>query len=244
MKANAWYKKLGFKENPLSIKPKDGEKLLGNEDKINKIIDSVEKGRLILVEGDYGFGKSTLLKRIIDRFKGEYRIIYYSCNRKNASIDYDKMLINAGSPFHRLFRIKKKHVILLLDEAQDMNIKDKKLLLSYFDDGYFHSIVLVSNGNQPDFSDKEFKERIGNEHYVLTRPNEELALKLVRDRIGNLELISDEIIKKVYKHSKNPRQLLEDIEDLCRFAVENNKDKISEEDVKEVLGYDGKSDDD
>jgi len=240
MKRDTWFNKLGFKTNPLSIKPREDNKLFGNDEIIKRIIEGVEKGRMILVEGDYGSGKSTLLKRIIDEFRDDFRIIYYSCNRKLGSIDYDDMLVKAGTLFHKIFRIKKKHNILLLDEAQDMNIKDKELLPQYFDDGFFHSVVLVTSGNKPDFNKGEIKERIGDNHYKLNELKAEQAVELIRKRIGYIELINDDIIKKVFQRSRNPRQLLEDVEDLLRDAVENNKEEIKEEDISSVLGSEKK----
>jgi AAA+ superfamily predicted ATPase len=116
-----------------------------------------------------------------------------------------------------------------------MNIKDKELLPQYFDDGFFHSVVLVTNGNKPDFKQGEIKERIGENHFKLKGLRDEQAVELIRKRIGDIDLISDGVIKKVFQRSKNPRQLLEDVEDLLRDAVENNKDEIKEEDISSVL---------
>ena len=235
MRAKTWYNTLGFRQNPFSIKPSIERKLIGNEEEIKNILEGIEQGKVLLIEGEYGFGKTTLLKRIIEQFRDDYRIIYYSRNRRDFSIDFDNLLINAGGFFHRLFGIRKKHNILLIDEAQDLNLKDLELLPNYYNEQFFHAIALVSH----DFSTTKFPDELkslfdGNK-FLIKSITEEEAVMLVRKRVGDLPLLTDEVIKEVFRYSKNPRTLLEDLEDLCRHAVEKDLERIDSEEIKRVI---------
>jgi energy-coupling factor transporter ATP-binding protein EcfA2 len=235
MKRLTWYNQLGFRQNPFTIKPSSERKIIGNEESIKEILLGVEQGKVLLIEGEYGFGKTTLLKRIVEQFKDDFRIIYFSRNKKESSIDFDEMLINAGGFFHKLFRLRKKHNILLIDEAQDLNLKDLELLPKYYKDQFFHSIALVSH----DFSTTKFPDELkllfdGN-IFPIKSISEDEAVVLIRKRVGDLPLLTDDIIKETFRHSKNPRKLLEDLEDICRIAVEKGKETVSSEDLKVII---------
>ncbi|MCK4521445.1 MAG: AAA family ATPase, partial [Nanoarchaeota archaeon] len=152
MKKTVWYHELGFFNNPFSIKPAAlHNEIMGHNQTINEINRKIAELNIIFISGDYGTGKTTVLKKIIDEFKGRKRVffkernvIYYNCNQSDKSIDFDKLLINAGSFFTRLFRIKKKKMIILLDEAQDMNKKDIEQVKKYYNSGFFKSVIFVS----------------------------------------------------------------------------------------------------
>lgn len=235
MRAKTWYNTLGFKQNPFTIKPSTERRLVGNEETIKKILEGIEHGQVLLIEGEYGFGKTTLLKRIIEQFRDDYRIIYYSRNRRDSSIDFDNLLINAGGFFHKLFGIRKKHNIILIDEAQDLNLKDLELLPKYYNEEFFHAIALVSH----DFSTTKFPDELkalfDKNTFLIKSISADEAVTLVRKRVGDLPLLTDEVIKEVFGHSKNPRKLLEDLEDLCRHAVEKDNETISSEDIKNIM---------
>ena len=65
---------------------------------------------------------------------------------------------------------------------------------------------------------------------------DEDAIKLVRKRIGNLPLLSDEMIVEIFKKSKyNPRKLLANCEDVCKQAIDNFDDAVAQEHIDEIL---------
>ena len=62
-----WYRHLGFKQNPLSIKPAAlHDEVIAYD--LEDIYDKVEFGEVIFIEGPYGMGKSTILKNIVNEF--------------------------------------------------------------------------------------------------------------------------------------------------------------------------------
>ena len=71
----------------------------------------------------------------------------------------------------------------------------------------------------------------------LKKLSEDEAVKIIRRRIGTLPLLSDDVIKKVFKHSdNNVRKMLKNCEEICKHAVNYGESKISDEMLKELFG--------
>lgn len=235
MKKLAWYNELGFYNNPFSIKPGAyNSEIEGHEKKLREIKKNITDSKNIFVYGDYGVGKSTVLKGIIDEFGGKREVIYYNCNQRNGSINFDRLLINAGGFLRRLFNIRKKNMIILLDEAQYLNRKDKMQIGKYYHTGFFKSLVFVCDKDIID-REEELNDLVNGNKFNVGDITSKDAIKLIRKRVGNLKLISDKNIIKIFNHNKNPRAFLKNCEDVCRFAFENNSKTVTEEHIKEAL---------
>lgn len=235
-----WYQELGFFNNPFSIKPAAfHNELFGNSSVISRVIKKIEEPNIVFISGEFGTGKTTVLKRIIREFRGEdfgaKRIIYYNCNRSEMSIDYDSLLVRAGGFFGRIFGSRRKGMMLLLDEMQDMNKKDLERVKEYYDDGFFRSVVLVSKRDDLELN-KELTEEIGENKFKLGDMTKGEAVKMIRERIGDLKFISDDIILKIFKKDGNSRSFLKNCEDVCRVAFESGADEVGESHVESVLG--------
>lgn len=229
-----WYHNLGFYENPFSIKPAAfHDEILGNESLFKKISKKIEDSNFIIIHGEYGTGKSTILKRIIHKFGGKKQVAYFNCHEIEGGIDFESLLINAGGFFRRLFRIKKRNMILLLDEAQDIHKKDIENLKAYYDDGFFKSVVLVSKKED---NHTEIEKLAGENIFKIGNLGKEEAIELVRKRIGPLEFFPDEMITKIFELDKNPRMFLKNCEDVCRLASEDGAEEVTKAHVEKVLG--------
>lgn len=232
MKKLTWFHELGFYTNPFSIKPAAfHNEMMGYDSMIEDINNKVDNCGMLLIYGEYGTGKTTVLKRVIDEFRGQRKVIYYNCNQSDKSINFDKLLINAGGLLRRLFRIRKRDMIMLLDEAQDMNIKDIKTVKEYYDYGFFKSAVFVSKIEDVKHI-KEIEQLVGDNKYKLGGLNKADAIKLIRKRIGDLQFLSDQSITKIYEKNKNPRLLLKNCEQVCRQAYENGATEVTDEHIK------------
>ena len=195
MRKDNWYRKLGYYNNPFSIKPAAyHDDILGANKILSQLNNKINKGSMAFIEGEFGTGKTSALKKIIYKFMGEKKVIYYSCNRTEKDIDFDELLHSRYGFFGRLLKIKPSEMILLLDEIDEMNKKDCDTLFEYYHQGYFNSIVLVC----PDFNrarlTKEHKELVKCNEYILGNIDKSEAVRLVRKRISNLKIISDMMI--------------------------------------------------
>jgi len=235
-----WYKELGFHSNPFSIKPAAfHNELFGNATVINKVIKKLEKRGIVFVYGDFGTGKTTVMKRIIGEFGGEAfgvkKIIYYNCNQSERPIDYDKLLVGAGGFFGRLFGIRKKGMMILLDEMQDMSVLDLERLKEYYDDEFFRSVVFVGKSDDVAMSE-ELEAEIGENRFALGNMRKSDAVLMIRKRIGDLGFLGDDMIVKIFKKDENSRSFLKNCEDVVRVAFESGADSVSDVHIERVLG--------
>ncbi len=230
-----WYRTLGFHNNPFSIKPYVYHpEIIGHD--LNGLFGSIENGSVVLIEGEYGNGKTTILKKIINKFGGKGNLIYYSCNRTGDYVDFDGLLKGRKSFLGRLFG-SDGEVIVLLDEAQDLSKEDSLRLVDLYNSGKFKSIVLVGKDLKDLQIDDTLKNLIGKNILKLKHVKPEDAVELVRRRIGNVALMNDEIIKEVFnKSDKNPRKLLKNCELVCKYAVDNGYSEVDKEHIRKVLG--------
>jgi len=235
-----WYYELGFINNPFSIKPAAfHNELFGNTSVIDRVIKKLEERKIVFISGEFGSGKTTVLKRIIGEFRGKdfgvKKIIYYNCNQSEASIDYDKLLVNASGFFGRLFGIRKKGMMILLDEMQDMNKQDLEKVKQYYDDGFFRSVVFVAKSDDVKLP-KDLAEEIDENKFVLGDMGKKDAVLMIRKRIEDLKFLSDDMILKIFKKDENSRSFLKNCEDVCRVAFESDADAVDKTHVETVLG--------
>jgi len=232
-----WFKKLGFFNNPLSIKPAAfHNELFSYDSMINDIFEKIKEGKVMLMEGNLGEGKTTILKKIIKEFRGKKKLIYYSCNRKEYDLEIDELLKGVHGFWGRLFGLKGKDVIILLDEAQELNEEDFDSLTENYENQNFKSIVFVINDMRKVKLTPQIKELIGKNMIKLTKLSSEESVSLIRKRIGNSPIISDDMIKKVYKKSENnPRRLLKNIGEVLKYIVDNGDEEVTDKHLKEVL---------
>ena len=212
-----WFEELGFYQNPLSTKPAAfHDDVLGHEQEYLTIRYEVANGSTIGIFGAYGTGKTTMLKRIINDFGGRRRVVYYSCNKDDRPIDFKRLIRGAGNFFQRLFGYLKTDLILLLDEAEFLKKRDVNSLLAYND--HFRSVIFV--GKRPT---EQVKPLLYHEFDMDDIP-ESKAVELVRSRIGDLDIISDNMIKAIFRKDRNPRRFLKNCEDAIRKAFEEGSE--------------------
>ncbi len=235
MKKLTWYHELGFYSNPFSIKPAAFHNdLFGYDILIDKLNEQVYNSNILFIHGAYGTGKTTILKKIINEFRGKRKVIYYNCNKHEGSIDFDGLLIGAGNFFSRLFKIKKKNMIMLLDEAQDLNKKDMDNVKTYFEQDFFRSVIFVSK-KEDIFLPVGIKKIIGKNYYDLNNISQDEAVTMIRKRIGDLQFLSDEMIIRIFKRNKNPRAFLKNCEDVCRNTFNDGAEKVTSKDVANFI---------
>jgi hypothetical protein len=228
-----WFREIGFWSNPFSIKPSAFDNEIYGYD-TDLILSKIESGSVLFIEGDYGKGKTAILKRIIDKFGGEKKLIYYSCNRTESNINVDE-LIKGRTFWTRLFGTMGNDMILLLDESQDLSETDAKVIRDHYGT-HFKSIVFVSSDPKTLKIDG-LKDMVGENIVKLGKLDENVAIDIVRKRIGSLDILSNDMIKEIFKRSDfNPRHLLQNCEKACKLAIKKGDLKVTKEHMKEVFG--------
>lgn len=229
-----WFKRIGFYNNPFSIKPAAfSDEIYGYN--IAEVLNKINNGEVLFIEGAYGHGKTTILKRIIREFGGKKKVVYYSCNRKDGDLDLDGLLTGRYGIFGKIFNLKPRGMILLLDESQEINDKDGLNLANYFNE-FFKSIVLVSNKFNPKKFPDDLKKLVDGNVIKLDKLSPDNIVKIIRKRIGDLDIIDDDTIKYIYsKSSGNTRKMLKNSERVFKYSFDRGYEKVTKDHVDAEL---------
>ncbi len=232
-----WFKKYGFFSNPFSIKPAPFDfKVIGQDKILEDLYYKIPNGNMTFIEGKFGNGKSTILKHLINKFKGERKVIYFACNRIDKDLDIEKLLMGKYGFWGRMFKLHPKDMIVLLDESQDLTPENTQRIKYFFDQGNIKTVVFTGVSYERCNLHESIKDRIGKDVLKLRELNDDEAILLIRNRIGETNLMSDEIVKKLWKLSnKNPRRLLQYSDMVCRKVVETDEKEVTDKVIKEVL---------
>lgn len=227
MAEKIWFRELGFYSNPFSIKPAAfTDTVFGYEEMVNEIVTNIHASGLIFIEGNYGEGKTSILKRLINEFGGHGKVIYFSCNRIEQRLNVKKLLNDRYGFLGKLLDLQPKNMILLLDEAQTLDDKDYEKLMRYYESGNFLSVVFVGKQYDPTSLPERLRRLI--KVIRLEKLSSEEAVQLVRKRVGVFPLLDDETIVSIFNKSEmNPRIMLKNCEELCRQAFERGENKVT-----------------
>jgi len=231
-----WYRKLGYYHNPFNIKPAYfTDELVGYESVLNQLMYNIVSGNMAFLEGPFGSGKTSILQYIKHRFKGEVRIAYISCIQLDENTNIMKLLASGPWYYKLIFGKKPKNITMLVDEAQALSPTNMERIKYLYDNDHIRSVVFAG----ADFNAVSFtfgiKERIGSNIIKSPLLSPDDAVKLIRKRIGNDKLLSDEIIKEMcILSNRNPRRLLQMCEDACIKAIIEGKNSVTKEYTEKI----------
>jgi hypothetical protein len=229
---DSWFRKEGFYSNPFSIKPAAfHDEIIGH--KLEPVMQKIEEGSVLFIEAPLGSGKTTLTKRIIHNLQGKSRIIYY-CHTHDERINVEKLLKGATLSA-KVFGVLPKGAVLLIDEAAEITLEDSNEIMNFLKQGNLKSAAFFGTKYSPKRFPEELAKMINGNVIKLSYLTPEQAVQIIRRRIGNLKLISDDMIRQAFvRVNYNPRRLLEACEDICRQAsIGTAKSEIMEK----VLGH-------
>lgn len=236
-KQNPWYEKLGYAYNPFIIKPGFfDDEVVGYDGEVDLLVKKLQTKTMYFLEGEFGLGKTTMLHYLINEFKDNNRVIYISRNRSDRAMDYSDLLKGASKGLKRLVGAKAKDAILIVDETAKINHEDCRQIEHYYKEGHFKSVLFIDKSMEESRLSKNIKKEIGKNVVQLKPLDEKAAVELARSRLdGNDELITDDLIKAVYKKSeKNTRLFLENLEDVARHAVDAGRNSVKKDDLAAI----------
>lgn len=205
----AWFEKLGFNSNPLSIKPL--QSILGREKELELLCEHIFSGNIALLSGEAGIGKTSLLlalEKKLSKNKG-FNSKYLSL--LNGSIDFKKACPKNG--FVESFLVKtglkkKNKTVLLIDEAHLLAFNNSESLRHLFEcDELFSAVLCFDSSYNPNFS-ASFKQSIA-EHLKLSRLSEDSLKQILATRLGDSNCLERDSVDFIAKNSNgNPKQFL------------------------------------
>jgi energy-coupling factor transporter ATP-binding protein EcfA2 len=214
-----WFKQLGFKENPLDVRPNPD--LIGLEAQEKQVINHILKEEICFLNGLTGSGKTSLLAKIQKTLKG-HKFIYLDAQDLPPDFNLEQELMKKRNFFDRisLRRFPKQKPVLIIDEFQDT---DKNIVLEARskwenpNDKKIKSIVFAQISKQLKNVTPSFKERLGNRIVVLPTLDDDDMKEILRRRLYNKKtginyyskLHNEAINLLVACADGNPRRLLE-----------------------------------
>ena len=209
----AWYKKLGYYENPFLIKPmQEAIKLYGQEQQLKDALYYARSGNLLFIQGEEGIGKTKFLRTLIGGFRG--RIIYVDGAKVVKNINIEELLRKRNGVKGKLFGKKPREMILVLDNVHELTSINKQRIKYYFDSGFLHSVVFAGeNLKKVGFSGSTL-HRIGKRVIELGVMTPKQASTLAFERLDESHedkdaLISTKLVEKIYaKSNKNPKDFM------------------------------------
>jgi general secretion pathway protein A len=210
----------------------------------------------VIVTGEIGSGKSTLVKRLLRKVKGSSvcfhlpftnlknnELLGYLARQAKIAVSQDDKvsLIYALTDYFKEITSCGMPCILIVDEAQNLtadNLEDIRMLAGLEGpDGTMLRVVMLG---QPEFMNtvnlsEQMKQRV-KLHYHLTGLSREEVTQYIHYRLEvsgtkNLKLFNEKIIDSIFKVSKGIPRLINKICDsmlMCAFSESRKKPLISD----------------
>ena len=181
---------------------------------------------MVFLEGREGSGKTSLLKQLIQKFRGFRNVIYIDLEKQDRkSFNLKRIMQKRYGFFGSLMNITPKNIILLLDNVEKISRKNAGFIKYYFDHGYIRSAVFAGESYTKAKLPRGIKERIGKRVLKIKKLTCDEALQLFRNRTDD-KLIPDILVKKLYKKSSTTTDFLEKCDKLYNY--------ITTKDIKDV----------
>ncbi|MBR9677058.1 AAA family ATPase [Candidatus Woesearchaeota archaeon] len=252
----SWFATLGFKDNPLDIRP--NPTLVGLNNEFDKVRNHILKEEICFLNGLTGSGKTSMLKKLQKELKN-HKFIYLDAHDLPKDFSLEQELSKKRGFFDRitLKKFPTKQPVLIIDEFQDT---DKNIVLqarSSWENPNIRkirSIVIAQISPRLLNVTDSFKERLGNRMVRLRSLDDEELKTMLSTRLDNkkektnfYKKLSPETVDLLIEVSGgNPRRLLEYADLIFDFhhrkfkehnPVLNDDYKISYHGAKEILDY-------
>lgn len=250
-----WYSELGFKNNPLDIRPNPN--LIGLEKQEKQLKNHILKEEICFLNGLTGCGKSSLLLKVQKTLK-KHTFIYLDAQELPTNFNLEEELKKKRNFFDKITfqKFPKKKPVLIIDEFQSTNpnlILQARASWENPIKRKIKSIVIAQISKYLTNVSDSFKERLGSRIVVLNTLDEDEMINIIKKRLDKnkkkiSEKIEHEALLFIAKCSgNNPRRMLEYVDELFDFHHRKFNDKnpilkdgykITYYGAKEILGLD------
>jgi len=228
----SWFEEFGFDENPFDTSPEFSVKSsAGLEKPLADIEYYISSGSMVFVEGPPGSGKSVLLAKLSDKLGG--KAIRVDASQGVIGL---RSIVKSKTPFlGRIFGAGPKNLVLLVDNSQHLPAATLDLMKFYYDNNQFGAVILAGPSMRAARLSDSVLDRIGNRIVRLAPLAEDDAVLIVRQRLGSSGILSDDLVRKIYKLSgKNVKRFLQMCENACKAAVASKSSTVNEEHLQSL----------
>jgi predicted AAA+ superfamily ATPase len=229
-----WYREIGYKKNPLHIEPRFKDKLFGYDALIDELFYRIDSGNMVFLEGRDG--KTAVLIKIIEKYKGKGRIAYINCRDNENEFDMKKVVKTGRKVMVKGADKIGKELIILLDNVSTLSKKNAEWMKYYFDQGDVLSIIMTGRSFATTNIPPSLKHRIGKRVYGLKKLTEDEAVDLLAERLEFNDIIKEEDMLAIISKSNGIKDLFRNCEAVIKHMIENNMDQIDEKTINQIVG--------
>jgi DNA-directed RNA polymerase specialized sigma24 family protein len=210
-----WYKAFGWEENPFSIRPSPN--VIGLKEIKEALLEDLLSGSPALLLGPTGMGKTSLLLWLKGQLsQTKFRPVYLNLHAlpKPQELSIQRTL-GREILLQRLRLRFSQGLILLLDEAQELNAPLAELIKAGFDRGSISAFLLAAQEEPP--LPPPLRSRIGPHLYRLQTLGIPERLALLKHRMDGKNPFTDEALLLLAERAgESPRALLQAAELACK----------------------------
>jgi replication-associated recombination protein RarA len=227
-----WWKEYGFSKNPLDIRP--NENLVGVDDIIKKVKDSIINGEIFLLYGPIGSGKTSLAFKIKRDLSDDYNVIYINGEYEKDK-DIDEIIEENKYIKFLFFKFENKlPIVLILDEYYNFPEDLSKKLKYLYDNKIVHSIMLIQPSPQVMNATLSFLNRLYRKIEMKFPPEDEI-LKLINKKLKGRINIDEKILRNlIRRNNNNVRQIFIELNNLLEEGIDNINKELEE--IKNLEG--------
>ncbi|HLP80000.1 MAG TPA: ATP-binding protein [Acidobacteriota bacterium] len=223
-----WFERFGYEHNPFELNPFKSQYTLINHVKMmDDIMYLVRAGKMFVIQGEAGCGKTMFLKQIVEKFGGKGKIVYLDAKKLKSEPDIEAVLNKQGQAILSFLRRKPKDMILLLDNVESLSARNCEKIKYYYDRGYLHAVVFTTTNYTTLRVSQSIKDRIMDQVVQIPPLNQFEAQRIVRERFADHFFLSDDVILKIFKLSQyNIKATLQHCNDVCQYVVKEGRGEV------------------
>ncbi len=224
-----WFEEFGFVESPFGTDAAFSARFsAGLERQLEQLQYLVKAGSFVFLEGPGGCGKSVLLRMLIGKLGR--KAIYVD---GSASIDVEAIIKRRTSIFRSMIGKSPSNLVLLVDGVSGLSPAALEMVKYNYDNNLFAAVVIAAQSMKSAGLPASILDRIGSRVVRIEPISEGDALIMVRKRLGSFDLLSDELVRKIYKKSGgNAKIFLGLCEEAGKQAAASRSTEIMEEHLK------------
>jgi len=223
-----WYERFGWRENVLSTRPSPN--LIGLERERQELKESVESGRILLIRGEIGTGKTSLLLWLRNTLKKENKtkpVILEGIETRTKEILLSSLRRQRTLRDKLMLRSYPKNLVVFLDEGEKFPEEITEHLRLMWDRKDLYSIVIATTDPALDNFTPAFKDRISKTMVLSSIARGDLV-EMIRKRAGDNNPFTSEAMIILAERYNSPRRLLEGCTEVCIYCAEEGLSVVTE----------------
>ncbi|NQE52055.1 hypothetical protein C5S29_00580 [ANME-1 cluster archaeon GoMg3.2] len=223
-----WYERFGWRENVLSTRPSPN--LIGLERERQELKESVESGRILLIRGEIGTGKTSLLLWLRNTLKRENKtkpVILEGIETRTKEILLSSLRRQRTLLDKLMLRSYPKNLVAFLDEGEKFPEEITEHLRLMWDRKDLYSLVIATTDPALENFTPAFKDRIGKTMVLSSIARGDLV-EMIRKRTGDNNPFTSEAMIILAERYNSPRRLLEGCAEVCIYCADEGLGEVTE----------------